>query len=123
LIATQQATAQQHGWSLEELELKVDFDPAQEEMDQVIADASGFIVRGLAMESAEFDAQDRKIKLTSELSSNLPTLLLRWIRKETNKAKGKQDEGSVDFVMLPLYLNRSRKNLVHSLKMPTFGLP
>lgn len=28
LIATQQATAQQHGWSLEELELKVDFDPA-----------------------------------------------------------------------------------------------
>lgn len=122
LIATQQATAQQHGWSLEELELKVDFDPTQEDIDQIINDAAGFIVRGLAMESAAFDMQDRKIKLASELSSSLPTMLLRWLRKDTNKTKGK-DEGTDDFVMLPLYLNRSRKNLVYSLKMPTFGLP
>jgi len=122
LIATQQATAQQHGWSLEELELKVDFDPAQEEVDQMLNDASGFIIRGLAMESAEFDAQDRKIRLTSELSANLPTMLLRWLRKDASKAKGK-DESTNDFVMLPLYLNRSRQNLVYSLKLPTFGLP
>lgn len=74
------------------------------------------------MESAEFNVQERKIKLTSELSANLPTMLLRWVRKDAIKAKGK-DEGTNDFVMLPLYLNRSRTNLVYSLKMPTYGLP
>lgn len=55
LIATRQATAQEHSWSLEELELKLDLDPSQEEMLRAVEERSGFVLRGLSAESAEYD--------------------------------------------------------------------
>jgi len=130
LIATQQATAQQHSWSLEELELKLDFDPSPEEIQRAVEERSGFIVHGLAIESAEFDPAARRIKLSSKLASALPTVNLRWVRTEPASARvqaaeeGSRAEGrAADFVSLPLYLTRSRKNLVCAVKLPTHGVP
>jgi len=79
LIATQQSTAQANNWSLEELSLKFEFDPSEEEIQKTLDDESGFIVNGLSIESAEYDSKDKRIKLTNKLSSNLPKLNLRWV--------------------------------------------
>jgi dynein heavy chain 1 len=131
LIATQQATAQQHSWSLEELELKLDFDPSPEEIRRAVEERSGFIVHGLTIESAEFDPAERRIRLSSKLASSLPTINLRWVhRADASNARGQPtEEGSggeqpaADFVSLPLYLTRSRKNLVCAVQVPTHGVP
>lgn len=130
LIATQQATAQQHQWSLEELELQLDFDPPEEEIQRAVEEQTGFIVHGLSAESAEFDREARKLRLTSKLSSVLPTICLRWVRKEALKPAGQLAETEApggerpaETVALPVYLNRSRKNLVCAVKLPTHGVP
>lgn len=130
LIATQQATAQQHSWSLEELELKLDFDPSPAEIQRAVEERSGFIVHGLAIESAEFDPVERRIRLSSKVSSALPTINLQWVRTDSSSARrppaaeGSGGEGqAADLVSLPLYLTRSRKNLVCAVRMPTYGVP
>lgn len=115
MIATQQATAQLNQWSLEESELKFHFDPSEEEKQQAINDEQGFIITGLTIESAEFDQSDKRIKMSSKLSTSLPTVLLKWVRR-TNE----QNDEVVD---LPLYLNRSRRQLLCSVQVPTYGVP
>lgn len=81
MIATQQATAQLNQWSLEESELKFQFDPSEEEKEQAVKEEQGFIITGLTIESAEFDQSDKRIKMSAKLTSNLPTVLLKWVRK------------------------------------------
>lgn len=88
LIATQQATAQEHEWSLEELELKFDFNPSEEEIQKALDQKSGFIVHGMSIESAEYDENDKRIKLSSKLWSSLPTMNLQWVLKDGAKQKG-----------------------------------
>ena len=101
--------------------MRFDFGPTGDEIQKTIDASTGFILRGLAMESADFDTRDRTIKLTSQLSAALPTINLRWVRKDAGKG-GNPEGAEPDFVELPLYLNRSRKNLVTSVKLPTYGL-
>jgi dynein heavy chain 1 len=119
LIATQQATAQQNKWSLEELELKLEFAPSQDEITQAVENQTGFIIRGLSIESAQFDQVEKRVKLTNTLRSPLPTILLQWRSKKAEPAGATPEE----HVLLPLYLNRSRKNLLASVKLPTYGVP
>jgi dynein heavy chain 1 len=88
LIATRQATAQQHSWSLEELELQLDFDPSPEEMERAVEERSGFVVRGLAVESAEYDPVQRRLRLSSQLTAQLPTIILRWVHRDPAGARG-----------------------------------
>lgn len=131
LIATRQATAQLHSWSLEELELRLDLEPSSEEMQEAVSERSGFVVHGLAAESAEYDPKQRRLQVSSKLSTSLPTIILRWVRAEAAGARGQSSaEGSggsgetaSDFVSLPLYLTRARRNLVCAVKMPTHGVP
>ena len=129
LIATQQSTAQQHEWSLEELDLQFDFDPSEEEIQQAVDERSGFIVHGLSVESAEYDRKDASLKLTNRLSATLPTINLRWVHKDASRHRaqptasgGAGADQPPDFVELPVYLNRSRKHLLCSVRMPTFGI-
>jgi dynein heavy chain 1 len=125
LIATRQAAAQMHSWSLEELELKLVLDPSQEEIDQAVSERSGFVLHGLAAESAEYVAATRRLQVSSKLTSALPTIILRWVRADASGARGAADDGETThaFVSLPLYLTRARRNLVTSVKMPTYGVP
>ena len=91
-------------------------------MAQAAADRSGFVVHGLAAESAAYDAESRGLRLSSELSSSLPTIILRWVRTESS-SRGADGQAPSELVSLPLYLTRERKNLVCSVKMPTYGVP
>jgi len=87
LIATQQSTAQINNWSLEQLELRFDFNPSEEEVNNAIDNKTGFIIKGLSIESAEYDSEDNRIKLSSKLSSTLPTINLQWVHKEEQAKK------------------------------------
>jgi len=122
LIATQQATAQANAWSLEELELKFEFNPSEEEIQKALDEQTGFIISGLSIESAEYDAADARVKLTGALATPLPTTNLRWVRVA---AQGGDAGGAApgELVELPVYLNRARKQLLCSVSMPTYGLP
>jgi len=51
-------------------------------MKKAVDEEQGFIIRGLSIESAEFDAGDRMIKMATKLSSPLPTVILKWLRKD-----------------------------------------
>lgn len=115
LIATQQSTAQLNQWSLEDSELKFQFEPSEEEMKQAVDDCQGFVLTGLTIESAEFDGNDKRIKMAAKLTTTLPTALIKWVRKGGNDGEQKVD--------LPLYLNRSRRNLLCAVEVPTFGVP
>lgn len=77
--------------------MKFEFDPSEDEIQKSLDESTGFILRGLAIESADFDPQDRKIKLTSQLSANLPTINLKWVRKDGGKG-GKPEEDEHAFV-------------------------
>lgn len=122
MIATQQSTAQTHGWSLEELELQFNFDPAEDELERVLKEETGFVLTELSIESAEYFAREKRIKLSNKLSSVLPTIILQWVKKEAEPAEG-EGEKVDEFVYLPVYLNRLRKHLLTSVKIPSFGLP
>lgn len=119
LIASQQSTAQLNKFSLEELELKFEFDPSDAEKDKACTDQSGFIINGLSIESAEYDPVDKRIKLSNKLQSTLPTINMQWVHRET---AAKSQDANQEFVELPVYLNRSRKQLLTSVKMPTYGI-
>jgi len=82
LIATQQSIAQQNSWSLDELELRFVFNPSDDEVKKTIDDATGFIITGLAIESAEYHMETSRIKLTNKLSAELPTIILQWVKSE-----------------------------------------
>lgn len=76
LIATQQSIAQQNSWSLEELELRFVFNPSEDEVQKTLEEETGFIINGLAIESAEYNTDEKRIKLTNKLSAVLPTIIL-----------------------------------------------
>jgi dynein heavy chain 1 len=117
LIATQQATAQLQSWSLEESELTFEFAPTEEEVRKAVDEQLGFVITGLSIESAELDAREKKIKMAAKLSSPLPTILLKWVKKAASKME------EYEHVDLPVYLNRSRKQLLCSVAVPTGGVP
>lgn len=116
LIATQQAAAQLNQWSLEDSELKFEFDPTEEDVGKAVEDQQGFVITGLAIESAEFDYDSKRIKMAAKLSSPLPHVLIRWARRGDSAVEGEQ-------VDLPVYLNRSRRQLLCSITVPTYGVP
>lgn len=129
LIATQQATAQLNAWSLEELELKLGFDPTEEEIQRATEEETGFILHGLSIESAEYDPKEGRIALSSKLSSALPTVNLQWVHKDPAKRRREPgQEIEVDpepdqVVEVPVYLNRARTIVLTSIKMPAVGFP
>lgn len=56
--------------------------------------------------------------MTTKLSSVLPTIILKWIKREQQG-----EDSAKEQVELPVYLNQARKNLLCSVKVPTYGVP
>ncbi|CAO0793713.1 unnamed protein product [Mucor circinelloides] len=102
ITATRQATAQRFKWSLEELVLDVDIGDTKQ--------AQGYRIRGMKMEGGKW--QDNEIQLTSEPTSKLPLIAIRWIKKEDQK---QQVENLVE---LPVYLNSDRAELLFTISVP-----
>jgi len=81
MTATRQFIAQRNGWSLEELELRV-----EKYNDQKIDDEA-FLITGFRIEGGNWTASDdiRPIGEKEEIGKSLPTMLMTW-RKVESKA-------------------------------------
>ena len=119
MTATRQSIAQENKWSLEELDLKFEVDPSEEDIQK---NPLGFIVDGLSIEGAAYSKEDQRIKLSESLASYLPRANLKWINKNKKSEDGQADE-QTEYIQIPVYLNKQRTTLLFSVKIPTFGIP
>jgi dynein heavy chain 1, cytosolic len=106
MTATRQFVAQRNGWSLEELELVT-----ERYVDQKIEDES-LLMNGMRIEGGNWSESNVVVPIgeKEEIGKPLPTMLLRW-RKTASKTLAD------DEMLLPVYLNRTRKHLIMSLKV------
>eukprot|EP01015_Nassula_variabilis_P036963 TRINITY_DN967_c0_g2_i6.p1 TRINITY_DN967_c0_g2~~TRINITY_DN967_c0_g2_i6.p1 ORF type:complete len:1103 (-),score=250.87 TRINITY_DN967_c0_g2_i6:90-3398(-) len=107
LTATRQYVAQNHMWSLDELDLKVEL------LDGQTVDDDCFIVTGVQLEGAEWEKSTKLLRLNKDLSTPLPALLCKWVHMQKSEIKKLAD----DEIFAPVYLNKSRANLISSIKM------
>ena len=108
MTATRQAVAQRFSWSLEELEPCVTIYRNEDMKDDC------FLLTGMSIEGATWDKDTNvlaPLPQKSEISSVLPTLLFRWVKVEKRNVV-KEDE-----MLIPVYLNVSRKNIILSIKL------
>ena len=96
--------AQRNSWSLEELELVLV--PEHSGVDE-----DSFLIEGVSMEGGYLDSKTLCVHIVNEISVLLKSLTLKWART-TQKGIVNDDE-----IMLPVYLNKTRKNLVFSIKV------
>lgn len=70
-----------------------------------------------AIEGAEYDYDEERIKMTESLSSTLPTANLKWVHVSQIDPDRQQQ------VKIPVYLNKLRRTLLFSIEIPTYGTP
>lgn len=70
------------------------------------------------MEGATLNNSDLSVTIIQDISVPLQPLTLKWFRALNGKGIIQNDE-----IMLPVYLNKSRKNLVFSLKVRLYLYP
>lgn len=74
---------------------------------------------GLSIEGAEYSQEEKRIVLTESLSSKLPKCNLKWIHKDQEASE--RIEG-MEYIQIPVYLNKQRTNLLTSVSIPTYGI-
>ena len=106
MTATRQFVAQRNGWSLEELELRVEIRNNQK------IDEESLLTTGMKIEGGHWNDKNVIVPLgeNEEIGSNLPEMVMTWQKVEDKNPK--EDE-----MMIPVYLNRTRKNLIMSLRV------
>eukprot|EP00808_Paulinella_micropora_P012801 g22584.t1 len=111
VAATRQAVARAHGWSLEELILRVTF---AESASGQTAPADTFQFSGLRLHGAVW--RNGALGLASEQdSSKLPVTCFTWRRKGNEAQEAKEN------IVLPVYFDGSRQNYLFSVTLPRPG--
>mmetsp|Transcript_42601 Transcript_42601/g.49780 ORF Transcript_42601/g.49780 Transcript_42601/m.49780 type:complete len:516 (-) Transcript_42601:57-1604(-) len=110
ITATRQSVAENHGWSLEELDLIVQIGKSKLEDDQ------SFIIDGLTLEGYEWSKDSQEIIASNVLSEKLSSVTLKWIRIGAEEEDEKNKE-EVKSTQIPVYLNSERLNLLFSVKI------
>jgi len=108
ITATRQYVAQANSWSLEELYLQVEVADG----GSIKLDGCSFGVKGLKLQGAL--CNKNILKLSTTISTDLPTTALKWIRLDTVKP-------SATRVTLPVYLNATRAQLLFTVDFETSG--
>merc|ERR1719192_1250632 len=106
ITATRQCVAQANSWSLEELQLDV---CVADEAEKPSFDDCSFAVEGLKLFGAA--CRNNQLSISAEISTNLHLTRLRWIKKSDLPDTAK--------IVLPVYLNSSRQNLLFTVDLPT----
>lgn len=106
MTATRQFVAQRNGWSLEELEIRVERYNGQKLTEESL------LTTGLRIEGGNWSEDNviAPIQENQEIGSSLPEMLMSW-QKVADKTPAE------DEMMIPVYLNRTRKNLIMSLRV------
>lgn len=68
------------------------------------------------MEGGTYDPEDLTVHLSQEISTPLQPLTLKWRQAKEGKGIVQEDE-----IQLPVYLNKTRKNLVFSIRVRMGG--
>jgi len=106
ITATRQCVAQANSWSLEELHLDV---CVADEAEKPSFDDCSFAVEGLKLFGAV--CRNNQLSISAEISTNLHLTRLRWIKKS--------DLNDTAKIVLPVYLNSTRQNLLFTVELPT----
>jgi len=106
ITATRQCVAQANSWSLEELDLDV---CVADEAEKPSFDDCSFAVEGLKLFGAA--CSNNQLSISAEISTNLHLTRLRWIKKSELSDAAK--------IVLPVYLNSTRQNLLFTVDLPT----
>jgi dynein heavy chain 1 len=104
VTATRQVVAQRNGWSLEELQMELDL----EQVDS--SNANAFAISGLSIEGARW--HEGGIQLSNDPATKLGPSQIRWVRKSDATPP------TATTVVLPVYLNSDRHELLFSLRLP-----
>ncbi|KAG2370226.1 dynein heavy chain protein 1 [Suillus spraguei] len=105
ITATRQAVAHRKRWSLETLHLRLDIGQMN--------DPSAFIVDGLILEGAAWDAENEKLVLNDGQAVRLNASQIRWVQDESDN-----EEEPNDLVTLPVYLNNDRSDVMFTVDLP-----
>jgi len=106
ITATRQCVAQANSWSLEELHLDV---CVADEAEKPSFDDCSFAVEGLKLFGAV--CRSNQLSISAEISTNLHLTRLRWVKKS--------DMSDTAKIVLPVYLNSTRQNLLFTVDLPT----
>ncbi|EDV24404.1 uncharacterized protein TRIADDRAFT_24890 [Trichoplax adhaerens] len=109
VTATRQFVAQANNWSLEELFLDIYVTNKGEKMT---ADDCSFGVTGLKLMGS--NCSNNILQLSSSIATDLPLSFLKWIRRTA-------DTRGTNGVTLPVYLNRTRSELLFTLDFAMSG--
>jgi dynein heavy chain 1 len=105
ITATRQAVAHRKRWSLETLHLRLDIGQMN--------DPGAFIVDGLILEGAAWDAENEKLILNDGQAVRLNASQIRWVQDDSS------NEGHpADLVTLPVYLNNDRSDVMFTVDLP-----
>ncbi|KAG1874247.1 dynein heavy chain and region D6 of dynein motor-domain-containing protein [Suillus tomentosus] len=104
ITATRQAVAHRKRWSLETLHLRLDIDQMN--------DPGAFIVDGLILEGAAWDAENEKLVLNDGQAVRLNASQIRWVQDDSS------EEQPADLVTLPVYLNNDRSDVMFTVDLP-----
>mmetsp|Transcript_45140 Transcript_45140/g.88993 ORF Transcript_45140/g.88993 Transcript_45140/m.88993 type:complete len:167 (+) Transcript_45140:44-544(+) len=120
LTATRQAVAHKFKWSLEDLFLIISIDGGKGSKGE-----DSFVLSGLTLEGADWDANEGggkgALALSSALSVELPPVTFRWANKTSDPVvgellKGEESESPAS-ISVPIYLNFMRTELVTSVRL------
>ena len=106
MTATRQFVAQRNGWSLEELDLTTELYTNQK------LDDESLLMNNMRIEGGTWSDDNLIVPIgeKEDIGKSLPPMLLRWQKVATKTLED-------DEMLLPVYLNRTRKQLVMSLKV------
>lgn len=103
ITATRQAIAHRKRWSLETLHLRLDIGQMN--------DPEAFIVDGLILEGAGWDAEVGKLVLNDGEGVHLEASQIRWVQDD-------EDMRDENLVTLPVYLNSDRSDVMFTVDLP-----
>ncbi|KAL4068381.1 dynein heavy chain and region D6 of dynein motor-domain-containing protein [Scleroderma yunnanense] len=103
ITATRQAVAHRKRWSLETLHLRLDIGQMN--------DPGAFIVDGLTIEGATWDAGEGKLVLNDGQAVHLNASQIRWVQED-------EDDDGENMVTLPVYLNGDRSDVMFTVNLP-----
>ncbi|KAI6045169.1 dynein heavy chain protein 1 [Pisolithus marmoratus] len=103
ITATRQAVAHRKRWSLETLHLRLDIGQMN--------DPEAFIVDGLILEGASWDANTDRLVLNDGEAVHLDASQIRWVQDD-------EDMRDENLVSLPVYLNSDRSDVMFTVDLP-----
>ena len=108
-------------WSLEDLELHLLVgarSSSSSSASEVIYLVEGLILQGAEWSAASTGAVEGSLRLSDHLNTPLPISRLQWERKGSLGSTATSGSGGGSSVLLPLYLNKGRKQLIAQVLLP-----